>query len=61
MFAILFKRLWHDRRGATAIEYGLIVALVVITLVVAIVALAQVTSGMWNDVNTKVQNVTPGT
>ncbi|WP_241126809.1 Flp family type IVb pilin [Novosphingobium terrae] len=27
------QRLWRDRRGATAIEYGLIVALIALSLV----------------------------
>jgi pilus assembly protein Flp/PilA len=48
------RTLLRDPRGATAVEYGLIVALVVITLVVAIVGVAEATSGIWNNVNDKV-------
>ena len=49
-------RLWQDRRGGTAIEYGLILALVVLTMMAALVQLAGVTTGMWNNINTKVTN-----
>ena len=60
MFANLMKRLLQDRRGATAVEYGMILAFIVIAIISAIVAVAQVTTGMWNDVNSKVEAVTPG-
>ena len=49
-------RLGRDRRGATAIEYGMIVAVIVIVLMVSFVELAGVTKGMWNNVSDKVQN-----
>lgn len=44
----------RDSRGATAIEYGLILALVVIAMIVGLSALANSTIGMWNSVDTKV-------
>lgn len=47
------KRLLVDRKGGTAIEYGLIVGLIVITMVVAFVEVANTTTGMWSNVNTK--------
>ena len=47
-------RLLGDRRGATAIEYGLILAFVVIAMIVGLTALADSTTGMWNTVDTKV-------
>ena len=37
-----------DNRGATAIEYGLIIALVVIAMIVGLSALGVSTSRMWN-------------
>ena len=49
-------RLADDARGATAIEYGLILALVVIAMIVALQGLAGTTIGMWNTVSTKVAN-----
>ncbi len=50
------RRLRADTRAATLVEYGLIVALVVIVTVVGIVALADATTGMWNNVADKVQH-----
>jgi len=47
-------RMLRDRRGATAIEYGLILALVVIAMIVGLTTLADSTTGMWNRVDTKV-------
>lgn len=47
-------RMLGDRRGATAIEYGLILAFVVIAMIVGLTALADSTTGMWNTVDTKV-------
>jgi len=32
----MLQALWHDQSGATAIEYGLIVALIGITMIVAL-------------------------
>jgi pilus assembly protein Flp/PilA len=60
MLAGLIKRLLADRTGGTAIEYGLIVALVVIATVGAIVQLASLTSGMWNHVSSAVIAVPVG-
>lgn len=46
--------LLRDTRGGTAIEYGLIISLVVITMVVALVDVADTTTSMWGNVNNKV-------
>ncbi|MCP3735323.1 Flp family type IVb pilin [Sphingomonas sp. RP10(2022)] len=53
----LFGRLTpalRDVRGATAVEYGLILAMIVVVMIVALKGLAGVTVGMWTDVSTKV-------
>lgn len=47
--------LLRSRRGATVVEYGLIAALVVIAMLVALQALAGETVGMWNNVSTHVR------
>lgn len=47
-------RIVRDERGATAIEYGLIVSLVVIAMIGALVILADTTTNMWNDVSNNV-------
>ena len=49
-------RVLRERRGATAIEYGLIIALVVIAMIAGLTALADTTTGMWGNVNSKVAN-----
>ena len=46
----------RDTTAATAIEYGLIVGLVVITMLASLAGLANITISMWNDVSSKVQN-----
>ncbi len=47
------KRVLRDKRGGTAIEYGLIAALVVITMIAAFMDVATTTTGMWGNVNNK--------
>ena len=41
-------------RGATAVEYGLILALVVLAMIGALSNVANKTIGMWNNVATEV-------
>ena len=48
-------RALRTTRGATAIEYGLILAFVVIAMIAGLTALADPTTGMWNTVDTKVR------
>ena len=48
------RHLAHDQRGATAIEYGLIAALIVIAMIGALQGVADANSGMWNNVSNKV-------
>lgn len=50
-----FERLVRDRKGATAVEYGFILALIVIAIIASIQGLAGTTTGMWNNVSDKVQ------
>jgi len=45
--------LLRDRRGATAVEYGLIASLVVLAMVVSFNNLASASSAMWNNVQNK--------
>jgi pilus assembly protein Flp/PilA len=48
----------RDRRAATAIEYGLIAALIVIAMIASFRLVADVTIGMWGNVQTKIGNAT---
>lgn len=41
-------------RGATAVEYGLMLAMVVLAILVALNNVATKTTGMWNNVSTQV-------
>lgn len=49
-----FKRLSQDSRGATAVEYGLIVALIVIAMVGALQGVANENTGLWGRVSSTV-------
>lgn len=51
----LVLNLARDCKGATAIEYGLILALVFLAMVGAVRGLAGATTDMWGNVSTKVQ------
>ena len=51
-------RIVRDRRGGTAIEYGLIAALIVITMLAGFINLANRTTGLWNTINANVTAVT---
>ncbi|HYU97008.1 MAG TPA: Flp family type IVb pilin [Sphingomicrobium sp.] len=49
-------RLCSDKRGATAIEYGLIAALIVIAMMAGLSSLGGGMGGMWTKINTAVQS-----
>jgi pilus assembly protein Flp/PilA len=50
-------RLLRDNRGATAIEYGLIVSLIVIAMIVALEGVADENTGLWGFVRTEIETV----
>ena len=52
-----FKKLCLSETGATAVEYGLVLALIAISALVAINGVSEVTIGMWNDVANEVTDV----
>ena len=53
-----FKNLVRDEQGATAIEYGLIAALIAVAAIGAMSSLGGTLSGTFDNVNTQMQ---PGT
>ena len=55
MMRRFIRRLAGDQRGGTAIEYGLIAALVVITMIASFIEVANTTTGMWGNVNSKME------
>ncbi|MDQ8029072.1 MAG: Flp family type IVb pilin [Brevundimonas sp.] len=44
----LLTRFWRDERGATAIEYGLIIALIFLVILSALTAFGGTSSGIFN-------------
>lgn len=53
----LLKNLYLSDKGATAVEYGLILALIALTAMVAITGVANETVNMWNGVADEVTEV----
>ena len=50
------RRLRSDKRGATAIEYGLIVSLICIAVISGMQALGGGSNGMWGKLDAEVTN-----
>jgi pilus assembly protein Flp/PilA len=47
------QKIRADQRGATAVEYGLIVALIVIAIIGSMSAVADANTGLWATVSQK--------
>lgn len=54
LFAALLRPLVSDCRGATAVEYGLMLAIIVLVMFVGLKSFADVAISMWHFVATKV-------
>ena len=50
-----FARLIRDEKGASAVEYGLIAALIVLAMMAGLTMFADTTIGMWDNVSNHVQ------
>ncbi len=50
------KRLIRNEKGATSIEYALIVSLIFLAIVTAVSNVAEKTTDMWNNVSNAVNN-----
>lgn len=53
-----WKRLARDQRGATAVEYGLICAMIVLAMVAALRGVANANTNLWENVSSEVKNHT---
>lgn len=53
MLSTFLKRLVDDQSGATAVEYGVILALIVIAMIAALQSVANSTIDMWGNVESK--------
>ena len=49
-----FRRLRSDKRGATAIEYGLLAALIAMAMIAGLSTLGGGANGMWGELSNKV-------
>ena len=54
----LIRRIEKCEQGATAVEYGLIVSLIVLAMLSSLSSVATGTTQMWNDVTIKVTSST---
>ena len=52
----LFSKIMKNEDGATAIEYGLIAALIAVAAIVAMGSLGDSLSNTFNDVSTQLEN-----
>ncbi len=50
----MFSRLARDESGATAIEYGMLVAILAVGLIVGITGIAVIVTDMWDGVGSSV-------
>ena len=48
------RRVARARAGTSSVEYGFILAFIVLVIFIAIVQLADVTQRMWSDIHTRV-------
>ena len=49
------RKLRSDKRGATAIEYGLIVALIAVAMIGGLTTLGGGSTGMWGKLDSKIE------
>lgn len=52
----LFKKLLFDENGASAVEYGLIVGLIAVVIIVAVSSLGKELKAVFEDIVAKLQN-----
>jgi pilus assembly protein Flp/PilA len=53
----LIKNLWNDESGATAVEYGIMVALIAVVIIATVMALGGALDGIFASVETELQGV----
>ena len=54
----MFRKLWRDRSGATAIEYGLLAALIAVVIIGVVAALGNTLKGTFSKVDSEIKNPT---
>ena len=53
-WSFILARLLRDTRGATAVEYGLILAMIVLAMFGALQSVGTQTGSMWSNISSKV-------
>jgi pilus assembly protein Flp/PilA len=52
---MILKHFWKDERGATAIEYGLIAALIAVVIITGVTAVGTKLSTTFSDLSTNLK------
>jgi pilus assembly protein Flp/PilA len=55
----LIKNLWNDESGATAVEYGIMVALIAVAIIVTVGLLGTALDGLFSHVEGELSGATP--
>lgn len=53
----LLRAFFHDQRGATAVEYGLILALIFLAVMGGVATLGESVRGRWDDISNRVSAI----
>jgi pilus assembly protein Flp/PilA len=61
LYTNLMTRLRNEEKGATAVEYGIMVALIAVVIIVAVSTLGGTLDGMFDSVDAKIKNPTATT
>jgi pilus assembly protein Flp/PilA len=56
LYCNLSSRLHRDEKGATAVEYGIMVALIAVVIIVAVTLLGGTLGDLFGDVNCKINS-----
>ena len=59
LYTHFMTRLRSEEKGATAVEYGIMVALIAVVIIVAVGLLGGTLEDMFTSVNTKITPTTP--
>ncbi|MFJ6269919.1 Flp family type IVb pilin [Pseudarthrobacter oxydans] len=58
LYTNLMIRLRNEEKGATAVEYGIMVALIAVVIIVAVSTLGGTLDGLFDTVDTKIKTPT---
>lgn len=61
LYTVTKERVTNEDRGATAVEYGLLVGLIAVAIIVAVVALGGQLTTLFNSITTELGGTAPTT